>query len=483
VWADVSSSDEPRQRIDYNDGAVSLFFLPRRGKSWEIVPTGYRVGGYAFSSPATAFQAFFPDLSNYLLIASDVLVRNISCSHYQFIEKNFSRTGTYSFYIANDATQQPIQFHFMGFDELYGSHYDDYVFDYFSYEEGVVESSVFHKLDGFSGECQQLNQSGPIERNWGFEPAENHDKMDDKFEGYKSEHGKVYNGQLEHRRRQHIWRQNIRFVDAHNRRGLGYQLRVNHLADWTDDELRALHPNARGVPQHSAPMVFEADSSTSTPSSIDWREKGAVAAVKDQAICGSCWAFGSVAAIEGALFIKSGKLTRLSSQALVDCSWEFGNLGCDGGFDFWAYEWIMQAGFIPTEESYPYTMQDGRCRFENTEKGTAIRGYVNVTSGDEMALRQAIALHGPISVSIDASHRTLSFYDSGIYYDPVCSPKLDDLDHVVAAVGYGVDEQTGEGYWIVRNSWSSYWGDQGYIRISMRDNICGVATAPTFVVI
>ena len=73
--------------------------------------------------------------------------------------------------------------------------------------------------------------------------------------------------------------------------------------------------------------------------------------VKDQSVCGSCWSFGTVGTLEGALFLNTGQLTRLSQQALVDCSWGFGNNGCDGGEDWRAYQWIIKHGGIPTEVS------------------------------------------------------------------------------------------------------------------------------------
>ena len=78
---------------------------------------------------------------------------------------------------------------------------------------------------------------------------------------------------------------------------------------------------------------------------------GAVTPVKDQSVCGSCWSFGTVGTLEGALFLNTGQLTRLSQQALVDCSWGFGNNGCDGGEDWRAYQWIIKHGGIPTEVS------------------------------------------------------------------------------------------------------------------------------------
>jgi len=106
-------------------------------------------------------------------------------------------------------------------------------------------------------------------------------------------------------------------------------------------------------------------------------------------------------------------------------------------------------------------------------------GYVNVTSGDQTALKLAVVKHGPVSVGIDASHKTLSFYANGVYYDPECKNGVDELDHAVLAVGFG--KINGQEYWLVKNSWSTYWGNDGYVLMSMKDNNCGVATAATYV--
>lgn len=169
--------------------------------------------------------------------------------------------------------------------------------------------------------------------------------------------------------------------------------------------------------------------------------------MKDQSVCGSCWSFGTSGAIEGALFLHNGKrnLVSVSQQALVDCSWGYGNNGCDGGEDFRAYGWIKKMGGIPTDESYGglfrfawlsarfehtfisysslfpgYRGQDGYCHASdpNITLVAPITGWVNVTTGDQNAMKLALLQHGPISVAIDASHKTFSFYSNGVYYEP-----------------------------------------------------------------
>lgn len=135
------------------------------------------------------------------------------------------------------------------------------------------------------------------------------------------------------------------------------------------------------------------------------------------------------------------EILHLFLQALVDCSWGFGNNGCDGkllyrlawcidqrnysillgGEDFRVYQWMMKHGGIPSEETYgPYLGADGYCHVENVSLQAPIKGYVNVTSGDVDAVKVALFQHGPLSVAIDAAHKSFSFYANGVYYEPDC---------------------------------------------------------------
>ena len=101
-----------------------------------------------------------------------------------------------------------------------------------------------------------------------------------------------------------------------------------------------------------------------------------------------------------------------------------------------------------------------------------------MTPYSEPALLSAIANVGPISVAIDASHKSFAFYSDGVYYEPDCGSKPNQLDHAVLAVGYGTLQNMD--YWLVKNSWSTYWGNVGYILMSRKNNNCGVATAPSY---
>ena len=269
-----------------------------------------------------------------------------------------------------------------------------------------------------------------------------------------------------------------------NRRNADFRLGINHLTDYTDQELKQLRgrlqsPNLEfngGRPFHSSLT------SDQVPDQHDWRLYGAVNPVKDQAVCGSCWSFGTSGTIEGVYFVKTGHLVRVSEQQLIDCSWQQGDNGCDGGEDFRAYEYIMRAGGIALNDDYGgYLGADGKCHDSNVTKAVQLSGFVNVTSFNVKALETAIFEHGPVTVAINANPRAFTFYSNGVFNDQSCTGGVNDLDHQVLAVGYG--SIRGQRYWLIKNSWSTYWGNDGYILIAQRNNTCGVTTMPTFPII
>lgn len=161
----------------------------------------------------------------------------------------------------------------------------------------------------------------------------------------------------------------------------------------------------------------------------------------------------------------------------MDCSWTEGNRGCDGGFDFQCYHWILKNGGIQTTNSYGnYENVDGFCHYNSVHAAVRMKSFVNVTGMDQ--LNHALATIGPLSISIDATQPSFYFYGGGYYNDLNCKSSIDDLDHSVLAVGYLTHGS--QKYTIVKNSWSTHWGTNGYIFISQKENICGVATAATY---
>ncbi|NXJ06677.1 CYSP1 proteinase, partial [Odontophorus gujanensis] len=122
--------------------------------------------------------------------------------------------------------------------------------------------------------------------------------------------------------------------------------------------------------------------------------------------------------------------------------------------------------------------QNGYCHYNQSELVAPLAGYVTVEPGSAEALKAALFKHGPIAVNIDASHKSFAFYANGVYEEPRCGNETSKLDHAVLAVGYGI--LRGKSYWLIKNSWSTYWGNDGYILMAMKDNNCGVATSASF---
>jgi C1A family cysteine protease len=205
---------------------------------------------------------------------------------------------------------------------------------------------------------------------------------------------------------------------------------------------------------------------------VDWRTKSAVTAVKDQAQCGSCWAFSAVEAIESYALL-SGKysLIKLSPQQVVSCDKQDG--GCNGGNTETAYNYVKSAGGIQTEADYPYTSGTGRtgtCSFVASKVAVKITGYKAVAKS-ESSLEAALN-SGPVSICLAATK--FQTYTGGIL--STCD---NNVDHCVQGVGY----DSTSNYWLVRNSWGTSWGESGYIRIARGKDLCKIAddvTYPTF---
>jgi len=312
----------------------------------------------------------------------------------------------------------------------------------------------------------------------------------EEWEAFKMEHNKKYETDVEESFRMKIFTENKHKIASHNK-GFSsghhtYKLRMNKYGDMLHHEFVATMNGFRGNStggfkanrQYQGASFIEPNDDVVMPKNVDWRTKGAVTPVKDQGQCGSCWAFSATGALEGQTFRKTGELVSLSEQNLIDCSRKFGNNGCNGGLMDNAFEYIKENGGIDTEEAYPYDGEDEKCHYNPSDAGAEDKGFVDVREGNEHALKKAIATVGPVSVAIDASHESFQFYSHGVYIEPECSPEM--LDHGVLAVGYGV-EDNGEAYWLVKNSWGTTWGDQGYVKMARnKNNQCGIASSASF---
>uniref|UniRef100_A0A4W5QYZ4 Cathepsin La n=1 Tax=Hucho hucho TaxID=62062 RepID=A0A4W5QYZ4_9TELE len=304
-------------------------------------------------------------------------------------------------------------------------------------------------------------------------------EMNGIWEEWKTQHGKQYSKVDEGFRRM-IWETNQGLIRQHNLEAeMGkhtFTLGMNKFGDMTNKEYNALltvnaaeeEKNLDGIPLSKWNCSLSA-----APETWDWRQYGYVTPVKDQGHCGSCYAFAAVGALEGQLFKQTGKLLPLSEQNLVDCSGDYHNNGCDGGLAMKCFRYVSDHG-IMSERKYPYTAEVGPCEYQNETKDAWCEGFNRVPALDEKAFRDTLYEVGPIAVSVNATHPSFKFYKDGVLYQPDCSTRT---NHAVLAVGYGSSHLD---YWIVKNSWGTGWGRDGYILMARGYNQCGIAKRPVY---
>ena len=304
------------------------------------------------------------------------------------------------------------------------------------------------------------------------------------FNDFQERFSKRYETIEEMETRFQIFRTNLRNIILHNLdRTQNFTMGVNQFTDLTPQEFKDQYISGMKSPVGSYGCKSFSSGGSGLPSSIDWRNKGVVNPVRDQGQCGSCWAFATTANAESVWAISTGKLLDLSEEFLVDCASGPGyyNMGCNGGQPDSAFKYMINNGQC-TEASYPYkagvTKTAGTCQ-KCTSAGVSFSSCYDVTPKDQVALAAAVSKH-PVAIAIEADTRYFQSYSSGILDSTACGTSL---DHAVEIIGYG--SQNGVDYWIVRNSWGSSWGEDGYVRIKKTSStndigICGVAAEPSF---
>merc|ERR1711871_797833 len=246
----------------------------------------------------------------------------------------------------------------------------------------------------------------------------------------------------------------------------------------------------------NAPVATIDLSLSEVPTSLDWRKKGIVTPVNTQGHCGSCWAFSAVETVESALALATGEppVPLSVEQILVCCQTEHHSQcsSCMGGDPIAAYRYIQKdSSGLDSDADYPYDQHTNpfdppKCNANASKPIAKVTswGYAvprcpggscspDETGDKETALMAAVAQYGPVSICIDAEHSFIN-YKSGIYNGP-CSSDVIKQNHCISIVGYDATEK----YWLVRNSWGTSWGENGYIRMAMGSNLCGITNEAT----
>ena len=292
---------------------------------------------------------------------------------------------------------------------------------------------------------------------------------------------KIYNGKTytvtEETARFAIFVENYKKVIEFNAVHENLKLAMNKFADLTAEEFGAFYtggyiPRSTNYPE---PAEDTADYSIfDLPASVDWRTKGAVTAVKNQGQCGSCWTFATTGVLEAWHFLNKNILLSFSEQQIVDC--DSNDAGCSGGNPVEALTYTAQNG-LELELAYPYTAQNGNCKYVKTLAVQTNGGsnMVGVRNSDGL---KAAVVNQPVSVAIEADQNIFQLYSSGVI-GAGCGASL---DHAVLLVGY--TQVGGEDAFIVKNSWGPSWGQNGYIYLSTDGTLnggagaCGILSQP-----
>ena len=314
------------------------------------------------------------------------------------------------------------------------------------------------------------------------------------FDAYVSLFEKTYDSETQRETAFEAFSNSVERVREMNKENHGATFGLNHFSDMHTEHFsnNYLTYKTHRVDTEDSDVSLRT-ASQSISGKVDWRKStGVVSAVKNQNACGSCFAYSAVETIESAFVLGGGGIRTLSVEQIVAC--DKVDQGCQGGDSPTAYKFIQASGGLLSNKDYPdlsaKTGRTPKCLIGTSiTKADVTARLVKVTSFGyattpcrskscdghekyEAKLATALKNSGPASICIAADWGWQD-YSHGILDSPKCKYGLMDMDHCVQVVGYDADYSTP--YWIVRNSWSSDWGEKGYIRIAMGSNMCGIA--------
>lgn len=290
----------------------------------------------------------------------------------------------------------------------------------------------------------------------------------EKFAEFKEKYNKQYGSNAEELQRFKIFTDNLERAEkmAHMDESAVYG-HLSPLADLDEFEfgsMNTLMVTPKTLQEHESKAVSL--TGDKAPDAYDWRDKGAVTDVKNQQQCGSCWAFATVANIEGQNYIQNSALISLSEQELVDC--DTNDNGCGGGLPENAYKDLISNDMgLETEKAYSYTAENGSCHAKKSLEKVFLSSWVAISSQEDQ-MAAALVKYGPLAIGINAG--PMQLYMGGIADPMFCNPAA--LDHGVTLVAYG--SESSKPFWTIKNSWGSSWGESGYYRIIRGKGKCGL---------
>eukprot|EP00933_Yihiella_yeosuensis_P061146 TRINITY_DN63971_c0_g1_i1.p1 TRINITY_DN63971_c0_g1~~TRINITY_DN63971_c0_g1_i1.p1 ORF type:complete len:391 (+),score=83.33 TRINITY_DN63971_c0_g1_i1:113-1285(+) len=299
------------------------------------------------------------------------------------------------------------------------------------------------------------------------------------YESFKAEHKVVRShDSASYSARLAAFAQTQKEVKAHNRANKTWTAAINKFADWTQSEKEVLLGFRRlgewwKRPRNSKKPAF-LQTSTEVAASVDWRSSLTSSSfVKDQGACGSCWAVAVAGALEMRAEQKARKTPmQLSFKQLVDCVPNpdhcGGTGGCEGATAELAFQYVQQYGLSASSEYGGELSRTESCRASDQSAKVKTSGFVSLPVNRLQPLLEALN-DGPVVVSVDGGN--WMSYNGGVFSG--CSRDA-TINHAVLAVGYGHDDTLGMDYWLIRNSWGAFWGENGYIRLQRHSSDEGV---------
>ena len=295
------------------------------------------------------------------------------------------------------------------------------------------------------------------------------------FQKFLIKYNKKYNTIAEYFLRYNVFKKNLQRFSQNK---ASYKMGINQFTDLTPTEFRKgyLNLDMKLVNKINYKKV-SVNSKNDAPESWNWVDKGVFGPVKDQGYCGSCWAFSAMGNIEALNTMKTKEYVALSEQQLVDCDTEY-DQGCNGGLMEYAFAYLVEKGCM-TEKDYPYVGYDDTCHYDESKVFLRIDSWLMLDTQDENEIKEFLYTNGPLAIAINAD--PFQYYTGGIIDEDEWSCDPEGLNHGVVLVGYG--NESGVDYWIIRNSWGDYWGEDGYVRVARGKGTCGVNTYVTTAVL